>query len=276
MTLQTFESELRGKHIKIFCDNTTAVSYVNEMEGTKSLACNKIAVVIRDWCIVKNAWVTCSHIPGNRNIKADLASHKINDRLEWKLNSDVFLSLCSVFGTPSIDLFASRINTQLKTFCSWKPDPLATYIDVFSLHWAQFDLPYLFPPFSLIARCLQKVREEGASVWMVVPFWMLQPWMEMLLSMLTDHPQLIMRKKGVLTHPASGEEHPVMSHTKLMACRLSGILYDNRVFMQRLQTLSLLPGSQAQESSITHTLDGGPSFVLEGISVPLLPLWPTL
>ena len=74
--------------------------------------------------------------------------------------------------------------------------------------------------------------------------------MGMLLGTLTDHPRLIMGKEGVLTHPASGEEHPVLSHTKL--------------------------GSQAQESSITHTLDGGPSFVLEGISVPLLPLWPTL
>ena len=32
-TLQAFRQEIRGKHVKVFCDNSTAVTYVNEMGG---------------------------------------------------------------------------------------------------------------------------------------------------------------------------------------------------------------------------------------------------
>lgn len=53
--------------------------------------------------------------------------------------------LCDVFGTPSIALFASRLNKQVVSFCSWKPDPEAEYFDSFSLNWAQFELSHLSP-----------------------------------------------------------------------------------------------------------------------------------
>ena len=79
-TLRTFAQELTCKHVKVFYDNTTAVTYVNEMGGPKSQACNDIAVRIWDWCIKHNAWVTCSHIPGTDNQIADAASRKFNNR----------------------------------------------------------------------------------------------------------------------------------------------------------------------------------------------------
>uniref|UniRef100_T1JP53 Uncharacterized protein n=1 Tax=Strigamia maritima TaxID=126957 RepID=T1JP53_STRMM len=37
----------------------------------------------------------------------------------------VFNKLTEEFGTPSIDLFASRLNFKLKIFYSWAPDPEA-------------------------------------------------------------------------------------------------------------------------------------------------------
>ncbi|XP_076058479.1 uncharacterized protein LOC143035496 [Oratosquilla oratoria] len=43
LTLKSFANEVRGKHIKVFCDNTTAVNYINEMGGTKSVACNNVS-----------------------------------------------------------------------------------------------------------------------------------------------------------------------------------------------------------------------------------------
>ena len=190
-TLQAFRQELRGKHIKVFCDNSTAVTYVNEMGGTKSQPCNDISILIWDWCVENNAWVTCSHIPGKVNYVADAASRRVNTWHEWKLDVPTFRLICNIFGTPSVDLFASRLNKQITPFCSWKPDPEATYFDAFSLNWANFTLPYLFPPFSLISRCLQKMRAEQVKGWIVVPLWKSQPWMGMLLRMLVDQLRLI-------------------------------------------------------------------------------------
>ena len=180
------------------CDNTTAITYVNEMGEIKSLVCNSVCTDIWNWCISNDIWITCAHIPGKTNVLTDAAPRNFNDRLEWKLNPKIFKELCIVFGTPSIDLFASRLNKQLDRFCSWTPDPEAEHIDAFTLNWASFDLIYLFPPFYVITRCLQKMREERAKGWIVVPMWTSQPWMGPLLQMLVKAPRIITQKKNVL------------------------------------------------------------------------------
>ena len=273
--LQAFSRELCGKHVKVFCDNTTAVNYVNEMGGIKSQICNSISSLIWDWCVLNQAWVTCSHIPGRENVLADCASRTSNDRHEWKLDERIFDVLSLIFGIPSIDMFASRLNKQVPTFCSWRPDPEAKFFDAFSLRWSQFDLSYLFPPFSLIARCLQKLRAERARGWMVVPLWPSQPWMGTLLGMLVDYPRLIPSRDNVLTHPSLAGSHPVMRHTRLMACLLSGRPYENEAFLQQAQTSCLPHGNQALPNSTNRMSTGGNNFVLNGTLIPLLPLPPT-
>ncbi|XP_076050262.1 uncharacterized protein LOC143030903 [Oratosquilla oratoria] len=62
---------------------------------------------------------------------------------------------------------------------------------------------------------------------MIVPFWLSQPWMGALLRLLVEDPIIIMRRKKVLVWPLSTEEHPIMSHTRLMACLLSGKACEN-------------------------------------------------
>lgn len=272
LSLQTFSHELVGKHIRVFCDNTTAINYVNEMGGTKSPVCNALATEIWDWCREHSAWITCSHIPGKDNTIADRQSRTFNDRHEWKLNEKVFQLLCGVFGTPVIDLFASRLNKQIATFCSWHPDPEAGYSDAFSINWADFELSYIFPPFSLITRCLQKLRAEGARGWMIVPMWLSQPWMGTLLGMLVDHPRLIAMRRGVLTHPSSNAEHPVMHQTRLMGCLLSGNKSEHEEYLQRVRISSWPHGLQVQKSSTDRILEDGRNFVVGGTLIPLIPM----
>lgn len=38
------------------------------------------------------------------------------------------------------DLFAGRINFKLHLYVAWKPDAQATFINAFSINWAQFTL----------------------------------------------------------------------------------------------------------------------------------------
>ena len=112
-------------HIKVMCDNTTAVSHINNMGGTKSLRCNQQTKLIWSWCEKRSIWLTAAFIPGIENIEADSASRKFNENTEWMLNPDIFASIANKFGWPEIDLFASLANKQIKNFASWKPDPEA-------------------------------------------------------------------------------------------------------------------------------------------------------
>ena len=81
-SFHAFERALEGRHVRVFCDNTTAITYVNEMVGTKSKPCDDASPQIWDWYLEYDSWVTCSHIPGKDNTLADLVSRKIDDRHE--------------------------------------------------------------------------------------------------------------------------------------------------------------------------------------------------
>ena len=43
--------------------------------------------------------------------------------------------LCILWGKPDIDLFATRLNSKLPKYVSWKPDPGSVSIDDFSISW---------------------------------------------------------------------------------------------------------------------------------------------
>ncbi len=77
--------------------------------------------------------------------------------------------------TPDIDCFASRINCQHKCYVSFRPDPYASFVDAFSINWTQHNC-YVFPPFSMIGRVLQKIRIDKATVLCVFPHWPTQAW----------------------------------------------------------------------------------------------------
>ena len=62
---------------------------------------------------------------------------------------------------PPFDRFVSKLNAQVTCYASWRPDPGATYVDVFSITQEQFS--YAFPLFSLIAQCLHKIVRVEAE-----------------------------------------------------------------------------------------------------------------
>ena len=62
-TLKTFCPSLRNCHIKAMIDNTTAISYINNMGG-RTFSCNQLTRNFWLWCIERNLWITAAHIPG--------------------------------------------------------------------------------------------------------------------------------------------------------------------------------------------------------------------
>ena len=115
-------------HIQFELDNVTAVSYVNQMGGSKSIACDLLAHKIWSWCIARSIWLSAVHIPGCTNVEADLLSRNCYSDHEWQLSLMIFQKLRAVFPALSIDFFASVLNAQLPRYVSWNPDPHATFL----------------------------------------------------------------------------------------------------------------------------------------------------
>lgn len=61
-------------HIHLKMDNTTAVTYVNKMGGTKSPILTNIAKDLWEYCLERKITLTAEHLPGSLNQTADLES----------------------------------------------------------------------------------------------------------------------------------------------------------------------------------------------------------
>ena len=221
MGLRAYASHKSNVHVKLLIDNTTAIAYINHMGGTKSHNCNELGKEIWEWCVERKIWLTAFHIPGVYNVVADKRSREFQDQTEWKLNGTVFREICATMGTPDIDLFASRLNTQMPIFVSWRPDPDAYAVDAFSLNWAEFSF-YAFPPFCLIAKCLQKISFDQAEGVMILPKWPTQPWYGRMLQMLVHEAMPLKKSRTLLIQPGSDKIHPLHNKLTLLCCRLSG------------------------------------------------------
>ncbi|KAI8432501.1 hypothetical protein MSG28_004882 [Choristoneura fumiferana] len=120
--LQCFTSNIHDCEVLLRVDNTTAVAYINKMGGIQFPHLNDVTRQLWKWCESRNIWIYASYVNTKDNI-ADAESRKIN--IEWELSKDAYQIIITTFGVPSIDLFASRINTKCKKFISWKRDPEA-------------------------------------------------------------------------------------------------------------------------------------------------------
>ena len=164
---------------------------------------NKLTKDMWNWCIEKNIWLSMARIPGCENIEADKESHTFRRCTEWCLKRTLFTRACTKLNTsPSIDLFASRINCQITPYVSYRADPEAFAINAFHMSWKHY-LFYVFPPLSLITRVLQKIQEEQATGLLLVPKWPMQPWWSKLRQMLIQTTgQLSMDRDTLLLYPA--------------------------------------------------------------------------
>ena len=109
---------------------------------------------IWDFCIEKGVWLSAAHVPGREKVDADLESRKINYDTEWKLNTELLQQALQIRRVnPDLDLFASRINTQLSSYVSFKHDSGPKAVDAFTLSWHDI-IFYAFPPFCVIPKVL--------------------------------------------------------------------------------------------------------------------------
>ena len=270
LAIKSFVSDRRQINILLRIDNITAIAFLNWMGGSHSLPLSELAIAIWQWCLEQEITLHTEHLPGSENVRADWESRHVQDSSNWMLHKGVFQQLHNQLGPFTIDLFASRTNAQLPVYCSWRPDPAAFTVDALSLSW-KGHLPYLFPPFALITRCIQKIQEEESNTVLIAPVWHNQLWYPLILECLSDYPILLPPIPKILTGPV-GEDHPMVleGHLPLATWPISGIPLLQKGFQRGLSTSSAAHGGPQLRHPIHQPGGLGIAGALDGVSIPFL------
>ena len=154
-----------------------------------------------------------------------------NINLEWMLDPNIFEKACKLFFLPDSALYATKINTRLIRFVSWKSDPDAYHTNAFSLSWTE-GLNYIFPPFSIIVRVLKKIQEDKATLLVIFPLWPIQTYFPRALQLLVKELVPFAAVHFLPQDPAL--IHPLLNKLRLTAMSLSGNHLKVREFRQKL------------------------------------------
>ena len=196
-----------------------------------------MAAMIWAWCPKHNIWLSATNIPWSRNIQANKASRVLKVSTEWSLSPEVFNAIQERWG--KCDLAASRFNLR-------------------SLNMSHGDLALghsllmlSFPPFSLLATCLQKIEQDQSTGILIVPMWTTQPWFTLLLNLFTDIPLVLPQTDSLLFLPHSNAVHPLSRQLQLMACKVSGSPSSRELFQAKLPSSCSL-GQLEPKSNMPH------------------------
>lgn len=217
--LKCFARSKSDCNILLRIDNTTAIACINKMGSVQFPHLNAISRKIWNWCEDKNINIQASYIKSKDN-KADEESRNTNIDTEWELSMEAFHEIEMKLGKPTIDLFATRINAKCKTYVSWHRDPYAYDIDSFTLDWSN-SFFYAFPPFALITKCLQKIKNDQAKGILVFPLWTSQPWYPLAKILMVAKPLIFKPNSNLLLSPFS-TTHPLSNQLTLAASIFCG------------------------------------------------------
>ncbi len=110
------------------------------------------------------------------------------------------------FGEAQVDLFASQENTQCPLWYSLTEKSLG--LDALAHSWPRGLRKYAFPPVSILAPILCKVKEDEEQVTLVAPYWPNRTWFSDLTLLATAPPWQIPLRKDLLSQGRGTLWHP--------------------------------------------------------------------
>ncbi len=206
LALRRFRTLLHEKHILVRSDNTATVAYINHQGGLRSRRMSQLARHLLLWSQKHLRSLRAVHIPGELNRAADELSRQHALPGEWRLHPEVLQLIWRRFGDAQVDLFASPDTSHCQLFFSLSEGTLGT--DALACSWPRGLRKYAFPPVSLLAQTLCKVREDEEQVLLVAPYWPNRTWFPELMLLATAPPwqiplrrDLLSQRGGTLWHP---------------------------------------------------------------------------
>ncbi len=206
LALRQFQPLLLGKHVLVRTDNTAAVSYINRLGGIRSHRMSQLARHLLLWSHTQFKSLRAVHIPGQLNRAADALSRQLTFPGEWRLHPETIRLIWSRFGEAQVDLFASPESSHCQLYFSLTEGPLGT--EALAHSWPRALRKYAFPPVSLLAQTLCKLREDEEQVLLVAPHWPTRTWFPELISLATVPPWRIPLRKDLLSQGLGTIWHP--------------------------------------------------------------------
>ncbi len=206
LALRQFRPLLLGKHVLVRTDNTAAVSYINRLGGIRSHRMSQLPRHLLLWSHTQFKSLRAVHIPEQLNRAADALSRQLTFPGEWRLHPETIRLIWSRFGEAQVDLFASPESSHCQLYFSLTEGPLGT--DALAHSWPRALRKYAFPPVSLLAQTLCKLREDEEQVLLVAPHWPTRTWFPELISLATVPPWRIPLRKDLLSQGLGTIWHP--------------------------------------------------------------------
>ncbi len=205
LALSRLRGRLQRKDVLVRTDNTATVAYINRQGGLRSRRMSQLARHLLLWSQKHLRSLRAIHIPGVFNRAADELSRAALPG-EWRLHPQAVQLIWGRFGAAQVDLFASPETTHCQEFYSLTEATLGT--DALAHSWPRGLRKYAFPPVSLLAQTLCKIREDEEQVLLVAPYWPNRTWFPELMLLATAPPwpiplrkDLLSQRRGTLWHP---------------------------------------------------------------------------
>ena len=180
LSLQKFLPLLQNKNVLIMTDNSTAVSCIRRQGSLSSRHLMSLTTELLRFCYRHNISLVPKHLSGNLNVLADQGSRLSPVSTEWSLDRHTFNWIWDQWGPFQVDLFATRFNKKIPTFISPCPDPSASGVNAFSLHWDRWNSIYLFPPTPIISEVVARLQSfQGRGV-LIAPLYAGSGWFPIL------------------------------------------------------------------------------------------------
>ena len=214
-------------------------AYLSKMRGTRNPQLLKISKSIWNYLLSHQITITAVYFPSILNVRADWESRNAS---AWKLHQDFCLKITKLLGTPTVDLFASRLCHQLSQYMGWKPGPKSIAIDAIQQDWNKM-FASAFPPFSLICRLINKVLWENVEPIIQQT----QTWHTLLLRMSIQRPLFLRALPRLLLNPLGGI-HPLVKtrSLRLAASKITRKPWKWKEFQAIQSNLFPCPGDQVQ------------------------------
>ena len=218
-TLRAAAPMLRNTVVLIETDNIVTKAYINHMGGRKPIL-NAIAQDIWKTAHQFGLQLVAVHRPGRLNQRADKLSRWSMDSTDLQLLPSLFQRANRRWGPHTVDLFANRLNRQVRRYVSWRPDPFSVANDGLTFPLTG-ENAWCFPPEALIQRLLAKLIREQATVTLVAPLWPSKPWWPELQALRIDRP-IILPPGSQSLKTVGLNKYSGFQHLNLALWRISG------------------------------------------------------
>ncbi len=169
LALKTFQKWLCGAHVLVQTDSTTVMHYLNRAGGTRSRSLDWKVRKIIHWCLSMRITLSAVHISGQDNVEVDRLSQvwienprRLERSTKCSLDRRVTNLLFDIWGLPTVDLFATRLNNKVEAFFSRLPDPLALQGNSLQADWSK-GLLYMYLPCPPPVPCSSQGDQGGGS-----------------------------------------------------------------------------------------------------------------